>query len=231
MNRASWVTVPILAAALVGVPAFASAAGGSHHGNSKVAAAKPTSTPKPTLKRTSTPRPKPTSTPKPIVVKPVTPKPVTVYVGGQVVANGQSLSNGIAKVRRQVPFTIKVPRYVPGGYLPVQLAVTPRQRDVSGGFSTLTYAPVSRSKGRFVAARGFQINQASRPLPFVSSTSTITTTIGGNTAMLNEFKAAGTDLLILTWSDAAGNGYTITTDAATSHLTRQTLIRIASSLR
>src|SRR5437867_2571553 len=63
------------------------------------------------------------------------PRPIAVYVGRQLVAAGQSPSSAIRKVRTQVPFTIRTPRYLPAGYRLVQLAITPRQRDVSLGFS------------------------------------------------------------------------------------------------
>jgi len=215
MHKALYLALPLLAAGVIGVPAVAGAAGGSAHSRA-TAAPKPTSTPRP-------PAAKPTP-------KPLTPKPVNVYLGSQLVAVGQSVSGGIARVRGQVPFAIKAPSYAPAGYVPVQLAVTPALRGVSNGFSTLTYAPTTRDK-TIMTTSGFQINQSAMTLPFMRSTSAVTVTVAGSAGTVNEFKAGKTDLLILTWSDGAGAGYTITTDAAASRLSRDTLTRIGASLR
>ncbi len=229
--------LPFIAAGLIGAPMVVSAAGGrttsakaapTPKATAKPGAARPTATP--SRSKSPTPTPAPTAVAKLVPAKTIALKPVNVYVGKQLVATGQSISAGIAKVRGQVPFTIKSPRYAPHSYAPVQLAVTPRQSGVSNGFSTLTYTPTSHGKTP-VTTSGFQINQSANPLPFVRSTRTVTTTVGGSVALLEEFKAGTTDLLILTWTDASGVGYTVSTDAGVSHLSRADLVRVASSLR
>jgi len=229
--------LPIVAAGLIGAPIVVSAAGGRATSAKASPAAKPTATAKPgtapSRSKTPTPTPAPTAVAKLVPAKTIALKPVNVYVGKQLVATGQSISASIATVRGQVPFAIKAPRYAPSSYVPVQLAVTPRQSGVSNGFSTLTYTPTARtSHGKTpVTTSGFQINQSANPLPFVKSTGTVTTTVGGSVALLEEFKAGKTDLLILTWTDASGVGYTVTTDAGASRLSRADLVRVASSLR
>ncbi len=226
MNKAKRIALPFIAAGLLGAPALAVPAFGAAAGSASAARATSTAVP-------GTPRP--ASAPRPGAAKPLpkplTPRPVNVYVGAQLVAVGQSVGGGIARVRGQLPFPIKTPAYVPGGYVPLQLAITPQQRGVSNGFSTLTYAPSRHGMKTYATTSGFQINQTADLLPFVKSTGTVTTTVGGNAGMLNEFKAGKTDILILTWGDAAGNGYTVTTDAATSRLSRADLIHIGASLR
>lgn len=159
------------------------------------------------------------------------PKPVAAYVGSRLVASGQSLNNAIGKVRSQVPFTIRTPRYTPKGYFAAQLAVTPRQRDVSHGFSTLSYALAIAGKASTATASGFQIDQSVAAIPYVGGTKVVTTTVGSNAATLHELKAAGHDLLILTWVDSGGTGYDLVTDAAASHLSVSTVRQIAASLR
>ncbi len=156
------------------------------------------------------------------------PSPVYVYVGGQQIASGQSLSRAIAAVRNRVPFTIGSPRYVPARYVAVSLFVTPQQRDVSKGFSTLSYA-FSAGKNTYGPA-AFGIDQGASPLTFVSGAGVVTTTIGAYNGTLREFRTPGHDLLILSWVEGA-DGYDITTDAAVSHLSAPTLVRIAASLR
>ncbi len=223
MDKTRRAIMPAIAAGLIGVAAFGAVAGGAQGVKAAAAATPvPAGTPKPGAARST-----PTATSRP---KPLTPKPVNVYVGGQLVAVGQSVGGGISRVRGQVPFAIKAPAYAPRGYAPVQLAVTPQQRGVSNGFSTLTYAPTTAAKA-VVTATGFQINQTADQLPFVRSTGVVTTTVGGAAGLLDEFKAGKTDILILSWSDGAGNGYTVTTDAATSRLSRADLVRIGASLR
>lgn len=160
------------------------------------------------------------------------PKPIAVYVGSRLLASGQKLDAAVAKVRAQVPFAIKTPRYVPRGYTPVQLSVIPRQRDVSEGRSTLSYAATVRGKNPLVtASAGFVIDQANGPLPYVRGTRSLTVTVGSSKATLSEFKAGGHDLLILSGTTAQGGGYDVVTDAAVSHITPSTLTRIAASLR
>lgn len=231
--------LPVVAAGLIGAPMVVNAAGGratsakatptpKATATAKPGAARPTATPR--RSKPPTPTPAPTAVAKLVPAKTVALKPVNVYVGKQLVATGQSISASIAQVRGQVPFAIKAPSYAPSGYVPVQLAVTPRQSGVSTGFSTLTYTPTSRGRTP-VTTSGFQVNQSANPLPFVKSTGTVTTTVGGSAALLDEFKAGKTDLLILTWTDASGIGYTVTTDAGSSHLSRTDLVRVASSLR
>jgi len=153
--------------------------------------------------------------------------PVYVYVGGQQIASGQSLSRAIAAVRNRVPFTIGSPRYVPARYVAVSLFVTPQQRDVSKGFSTLSYA-FSAGKNSYGPA-AFGIDQGASPLAFVSGAGIVTATIGAYNGTLREFRTPGHDLLILSWVEGA-DGYDITTDAAVSHLSAPTLVRIAASL-
>jgi len=204
MNKALHLALPLLVVGLSGAPAFANAAGGAHTHSAKVMASKP---------------------------KPLMPKPVNVYLGSQLVAVGQSVSGGIAMVRGQVPFAIKAPSYTPAGYVPVQLAVTPQLRGVSNGFSTLTYVPSMHGMKTYATTTGFQINQSASTLPFVRSISAVTATVGSSPATIDEFKAGKTDILILTWTDGAGVGYTVTTDAATSRLSRSDLVRIGASLR
>ena len=154
--------------------------------------------------------------------------PVRVYVGGQQIAAGLSLSGAIAAVRGRVPFTIQPPGYVPAGYVAVSLFVTPRQRDVSKGFSTVTYA-ISGGKNSYGPA-AFGIDQGASPLSFVSGSGVISATIGAYNGTLREFRTPGHDLLILSWTEGT-NGYDITTDAATSHLSAPVLVRVAASLR
>jgi len=156
------------------------------------------------------------------------PSPVYVYVGGQQIASGQSLSRAIAAVGGRVPFTIQSPGYVPARYIAVSLFVTPRQRDVSKGFSTLSYA-FSAGKNTYGPA-AFGIDQGASPLAFVSGAGIVTATIGAYNGTLREFRTPGHDLLILSWVEGA-DGYDITTDAAVSHLSAPTLVRIAASLR
>jgi hypothetical protein len=156
------------------------------------------------------------------------PRPVAVYVGRQLVAAGQRLSNAIRKVRTQVPFTVRTPQYVPAGYRPMQLAITPRQRDVSLGFSTLSYALWRH--GRAVTAIGFEVDQAPHAIPVVGDTHVTTVKVGPAPATLHQFKAAHQDIMILTWVDGQGNGYDLVTNAAASHLVPRTIVRIAASL-
>lgn len=159
-----------------------------------------------------------------------TAKPVLVYVGSRLVASGQSLTNAIKRVRSQVPFTIRTPRYTPKGYAAAQLAVTPQQRDVSRGFSTLVYT-VTPSKGAHGGtASGFQIDQSAAAIPFVGGRPVVTTTVGSSTATFHELKAASHDIMILTWVDGGGNGYDIISDAASSRLSFGDLRKIAASL-
>jgi hypothetical protein len=157
------------------------------------------------------------------------PKPVAVYVGRQLVAAGQSLSSAIGKVRTQVPFTVRTPRYVPAGYRPVQLTITPRQRDVSLGFSTLSY--VLWRHGQASTSIGFEINQAPHAIPVVGGTRVTTIKIGPAPATLHQFTAAHQDIVILTWLDSQGNGYDLVTNATVSGLLPHTIARIAASLR
>ena len=158
------------------------------------------------------------------------PKPVSVYVGSRLVASGQSLSNAIRTVRSKVPFTIRTPRYTPKGYTAAQLSVTPQQRDVSHGYSTLVFAMTSGKTAHVATASGFQIDQSSSAIPFVGGSRVVTTTVGSSPATLHELKAAGHDIMILTWIDSAGRGYDIVTDAVVSHLSFSTLRKIAASL-
>lgn len=161
------------------------------------------------------------------------PKPVAVYEGRQVLASGLSLSKAIAKAQSLVPFTIRSPKYTPKGYVPQQLSITPRQRAVSDGFSTLSYVLPAHGKAGTQATNGFQIDQASKAIPFVGGTHVTQLTFNHITATLHEVKISGqakADILILTWVDSAGQGYDIATDANTSHLTPSTLARIAASL-
>ena len=157
------------------------------------------------------------------------PRPVAVYVGRQLVAAGQSLSSAIRRVRTQVPFTVRTPRYAPAGYRPMQLAITPRQRDVSLGFSTLSY--VLWRHGRAVTAIGFEIDQAPHAIPVVGGTHVTTVKVGSALATLHQFTAAHQDIMILTWVDGHGNGYDLVTNVAVSGLLPHTLARIAASLR
>lgn len=168
---------------------------------------------------------------------PAPPRPVVVYLGRHLMASGLSLRAAIGRARAQVPFAIRTPRFVPPGYVPVQLEVTPRRRGVSGGLSTLTYVGTRAAarhgrSGRMglAAANGFQINQASRAIPFVSGAPARTVTRGRFTATVHEFKAPGVDIIVLTWIDADGYGYGIVTPAQWSHLSMATLLRIAASL-
>ena len=161
---------------------------------------------------------------------PVTPRPVAVYVGRQLVGSGQNVNGAVSAVRSQVPFAIRVPRYAPTGYVPVQLAVTPQQRDVSTGRATLSYALTNHGKADLTASNAFAIDQGATALAFVGGTRVAAATAGRYPATLHEFRTAGHDLLILTWVDGAGNGYDITTDAATSHLTPAIIGHIAASL-
>ncbi len=154
--------------------------------------------------------------------------PVRVYVGGQQIASGQSLGRAIAAVGGRVPFTIQSPGYVPARYVAVSLFVTPQQRDVSKGFSTLSYAFAAGKNNYGPAA--FAIDQAASPLSFVSGAGVVPATIGAYSGTLREFRTPGHDLLILSWVEGA-NGYDIATDAAISHLSAPTLVRIATSLR
>ncbi len=154
--------------------------------------------------------------------------PVRVYVGGQQIASGQSLSGAISAVRSRVPFTIGSPGYVPARYVAVSLFVTPQQRDVSKGFSTLSYAFFAGKNSYGPAA--FAIDQGASPLAFVAGSGVVSATIGAYGGTLREFRTPGHDLLILSWTEGT-NGYDITTDAAISHLSAPTLTRIATSLR
>ncbi len=154
--------------------------------------------------------------------------PVRVYVGGQQIASGQSLSGAISAVRGRVPFTIGSPGYVPARYVAVSLFVTPQQRDVSKGFSTLSYA-FSAGKNSY-GPPAFAIDQGASPLAFVAGSGVVSATIGAYSGTLREFRTPGHDLLILSWTEGT-NGYDITTDAAISHLSAPTLTRIATSLR
>ena len=154
--------------------------------------------------------------------------PVRVYVGGQQIASGLSLGRAIAVVGGRVPFTIQAPGYVPARYVAVSLFVTPQQRDVSKGFSTLSYA-FSAGKNSYGPA-AFAIDQGASPLAFVAGSGVASVTIGAYSGMLREFRTPGHDLIILSWTEGA-NGYDITTDAAISHLSATTLVRIATSLR
>ncbi len=154
--------------------------------------------------------------------------PIRVYVGGQQIASGQSLSRAISAVRGRVPFTIGSPGYVPARYVAVSLFVTPQQRDVSKGFSTLSYA-FSAGKNSYGPA-AFAIDQGASPLTFVAGSGVVSATIGAYSGTLREFRTPGHDLLILSWTEGT-NGYDITTDAAISHLSTPTLTRIATSLR
>jgi len=160
------------------------------------------------------------------------PRPVVVYLGQRLVAAGVNLRVAIRSVHAQVPFAIQAPRFVPAGYVPVELAVTPRQRGVSGGLSTLTYVSVPEGHGHSSvgAADGFQIDQASRAIPFVGRTRAHTVTAGRFTAAFHEFKAAGADIVVLTWVDSKGVGYALTTPAPWSRLSPHSLARIAASL-
>jgi hypothetical protein len=155
---------------------------------------------------------------------------VAVYLGRHLVASGLSLHAAIRRVRAQVPFAIKTPRFVPAGYMPVQLALTPRQRGVSGGLSTLTYVLARHGRASPAASNGFQISQASRAIPFVGGLRVRTATRGRFRATVREFKAPGADIVVLTWTDARGRGYSIVTPAEWSHLSTNTLLRIAASL-
>lgn len=161
------------------------------------------------------------------------PKPVAVYEGRQLIASGLTLPKAIAKARTLVSFTIKSPRYTPTGYVAQQLAVTPKQRDVSDGFTTLSYLQPVKGAGATPSTNGFQIDQASKPIPYVGATHVTKLTVNHMAATLYEFKTAGqkADILILTWVDSAGNGYDIATDAHSSHLSSSVLVRIAVSLR
>jgi hypothetical protein len=149
-------------------------------------------------------------------------------VGRQLVAVGQSLSSAIHMVRTQVPFTVRTPRYAPVGYRPTQLAITPRQRDVSLGFSTLSY--VLWQHGQAITSRGFEIDQAPHAIPVVGGTRVTTVKIGPALATLHQFKAAHQNIVILTWLDSHGNGYELVTNTAASHLLPRTIARIAASL-
>lgn len=158
-----------------------------------------------------------------------TQKPVSVYIGRQLVATGLSVSSAIGKVQAKVAFTIRTPRYTPSGYAAAQLAVTPTQRDISRGWSTLTYLRPQRGSAA-ASNDGFVIDQSPSAIPVVGGTRVASVVANGLTATLHEFKTAGQDIMILTWVDAAGNGYDIVTDAAHSHLSPATLGRIAASL-
>lgn len=159
------------------------------------------------------------------------PLPVAVYEGRRLVASGQSLTKAIGKVQSKVPFTIGTAHYIPKGYTATQLAVTPAQRDVSRGWSTLSYTQVGRKGVVVASANGFVIDQSSSAIPVVGGTHVATVVAGALTTTLHEFKTAGHDILILTWVDGAGHGYDIVTDAAISHLSPATLGRIAASVR
>jgi len=162
------------------------------------------------------------------------PKPVAVYVGRQQVAAGLSVSAAIGRVRVRVPFAIATPRYLPSGYAPVQLAVTPRVRAVSGGLSTLTYVaapPGSHASTGTSSPAGVQINQASRAIAFVGGLPVRTVRRGHFAANLHEYRAPRTDILVLTWVDRKGHGYAVVTVAQWSHLSVDSLTRIAASLQ
>ena len=49
-------------------------------------------------------------------------------------------------------------------------------------------------------------------------------------ATVREFKAPGADIVVLTWVDTRGHGYSIITPAEWSHLSPKTLLHIAASL-
>lgn len=159
------------------------------------------------------------------------PKPVAVYVGRQLVASGQSVKNAIGKVQSKVPFTIRAPRYLPAGYVAAQLSVTPRQRDVSRGWSTLSYVRPQHGGTVMASSNAFVIDQSISAIPVVGGTRVVSTTVGALPATLHEYKVAGHDILFLVWTDSAGSGYDIVTDATSSHLSSSALARIAASLQ
>ncbi len=160
------------------------------------------------------------------------PAPVRVYVGQRLVASGLSLGRAIALVRAQVPFAVLAPRYVPVHYAAVQLAVTPRLRAVSSGFTTLSYAVPSYDGRNGIGAAGFTIDQSATPFTYVAGTGTVSVTVGGDQGIVREFRVPGRprhDILILSWSDR-GTGYDVTTDRAVSGLSAPTLLHIARTL-
>lgn len=164
----------------------------------------------------------------PVVHQPSPLTPVQVYIGGRLTASGLRLSTAIKLVRPQTTFPVYAPAYTPPRYSPLQLAVTPTERGVSGGYATTTYGvkPVAKTN----TGPSIQIAQAANGVPVVGG-KTIAVTLGGAyPGTLHEFKTFGHDLLILAWSDGT-SGFTVSTDAALSHLSAATIVTMASSLR
>ncbi len=163
----------------------------------------------------------------PVAHHPLALTPVQVYIGGELTAFGLRLSTAIKLVRPQTAFPVYAPAFVPPRYSPLQLAVTPTQRGVSGGYATMTYGvkPVTNAN----SGPSIVIAQAANGVPVVGG-KTITATVGVYPGALHEFATPGHDLLILAWSEGT-SGFTVSTDAAVSHLSSATIVKMASSLR